>query len=506
MRKSALSPSLPASRLEKDTMGEMSVPADVLYGASTQRAVLNFPISGRHVSEPVLKAYGTLKAACAATNQKLNRLDKARAGAIIDACREIEDGLSSQGGLAKHFPVDIYQTGSGTSTNMNANEVIANLVCLRNHKPIGSSKDPAYLKAGGVHPNDHVNMGQSSNDTFPTAMHLSAAISIHNELLPAIQSLATQLTEHAEAWDKIVKIGRTHLQDATPIRLGQEFGGYASQMHHAEERLHRALHTLSELPIGGTAVGTGINTHEDFGKLVAAELTQETGIHFRECQNHFEAQHAKDAIVEASAHAATIAVSLSKIANDIRWLGSGPRCGIGELIVPAVQPGSSIMPGKVNPVICESVMMVCCQVIGNDQAVKLGGMGGIGSLLDLNVAMPMMAANLLDSIYLLARACTVFNDNLLKDLKPDEARCKSLIEGSLAMCTSLVPVIGYDKSAALAKQAFKEGKTVRQLALEVVVGTKGNGGAGKTISKGDIDKYLDPWSMTLPGGEGSAGG
>jgi fumarate hydratase class II len=251
-------------------------------------------------------------------------------------------------------------------------------------------------------------------------------------------------------------------------------------------------------------VGTGINTHEDFGKMVAAELTKQTGIHFRECQNHFEAQHAKDAIVEASGHMATIAVSLSKIANDIRWLGSGPRCGVGELIVPAVQPGSSIMPGKVNPVICESAIMVCCQVLGNDAAVRLGGLGGVGSLLDLNVAMPMMAANLLDSIYLLARGCTVFNDNLLKDLKPDEARCKSLIEGSLAMCTSLVPVIGYDKSAALAKQAFKEGKTVRQLALETLVGQKDVN--GKAITSGAIEEYLDPWSMTLPGGEGSAGG
>ncbi|MBX3378082.1 MAG: class II fumarate hydratase [Phycisphaeraceae bacterium] len=485
-------------------MGEMEVPQDALYGASTQRAVLNFPVSGRPVPARIIRAYATLKAACATVNNRLDRLDDKRTKSIVEACHEIADGLAPFGGLEKHFPIDIFQTGSGTSTNMNVNEVVANLVCLRNHKPIGSSKDPAYLKTGGVHPNDHVNMGQSSNDTFPTAMHLAAAISIHTELLPAVQALAEKLEAHAKAWDSIVKIGRTHLQDATPIRLGQEFSGYASQMRHAEERLHRALHTLSELPIGGTAVGTGINTHEDFGKLVAAELTRQTGIHFREAVNHFEAQHAKDAFVEASAHTATIAVSLSKIANDIRWLGSGPRCGIGELILPAVQPGSSIMPGKVNPVICESVIMVCCQVIGNDQSVRLGGLGGVGSLLDLNVAMPMMAANLLDSVYLLARACTMFNDNLLKDLKPDEARCKSLIEGSLAMCTSLVPVIGYDKSAALAKQAFKEGKTVRQLAHETVVGTKDF--SGKTITKADIDKYLDPWSMTLPGGEGSAGG
>ncbi|HYE61982.1 MAG TPA: class II fumarate hydratase [Phycisphaerales bacterium] len=492
------------TRLEKDTMGEMPVPHDVLYGASTQRAVLNFPISGRPVPEPIIRAYAILKAAAATVNHKLGRLDTNRTKAIVEACHEIQDGLPSLGGLQKHFPIDIFQTGSGTSTNMNANEVIANLTAVRSHNPIGKSKDPAYIKQGGVHPNDHVNMGQSSNDTFPTAIHLAAAIMIQDELLPAVAAMAADLESKAKAWDKIVKIGRTHLQDATPIRLGQEFSGYASQMRHAEERLHRALHTLSELPIGGTAVGTGINAHEDFGQMVAAELTKQTGVHFREAQNHFEAQHAKDAVVEASGHLKTIAVSLSKIANDIRWLGSGPRCGIGELVLPAVQPGSSIMPGKTNPVIAEAAIMVCCQVIGNDAAITTGGLGGVGSLLDLNVAMPMMAANLLDSIHLLARACDVFTQNLLAGLKPDEERCKSLIEGSLAMCTSLVPVIGYDASAALAKDAFKQGKTVRQLAYETVVGKPDN--AGKKVTREDIDTYLNPWSMTLPGGEGSAGG
>jgi fumarate hydratase class II len=507
-----------STRVEKDTMGEMRVPADVLFGASTQRAVLNFPVSGRPVPASIIKAYAILKAACARTNRKLGRLSDDRCKAIEEACREIEDGLASFGGIAKHFPVDVFQTGSGTSTNMNANEVIANIVCLRRHAAIGSSKDKAYISAGGVHPNDHVNMGQSSNDTFPTAMHIAAALAMQNELLPALDLLATELEAKAKAWDKIVKIGRTHLADATPIRLGQEFGGYASQVRHAQERVHRALHTLSELALGGTAVGTGINAHEDFGRMVAAELTKSTRVHFREAANHFEAQHAKDAYVEASGELKTIAVSLSKIANDIRWLGSGPRCGIGELVLPAVQPGSSIMPGKVNPVICESLIMVCCQVIGNDAAITYGGFGGVGSLLDLNVAMPMMAANLLDSIHLLANASRMFNDNLLRKhdgdamtglppspgLQPDEKRCASLIEGSLAMCTSLVPVIGYDASAALAKQAFKEGKTVRQLAYETVVGTKDV--SGKQISKKDIDDYLNPWSMTLPGGEGSAGG
>jgi fumarate hydratase class II len=502
----------PTGRLEKDTMGEMTVPANALYGASTQRAVLNFPVSGRPVPFGIIAAYAAIKAACAKVNNKLKRLDSKRTKAIVNACDQIAAGLPEHGGWQTHFPVDIFQTGSGTSTNMNANEVIANLICLANGKPIGSSKDAAYLKGGGVHPNDHVNMGQSSNDTFPTAMHVAAAVAIHRTLLPAISRMQAKLAAQAKAWDSIVKIGRTHLQDATPIRLGQEFSGYASQMAHAQQRLRRALDTLCELPLGGTAVGTGINCHENFGSMVAAELTSSLGkikgssaiLTFAEAENHFEAQHAKDAYVEASGQLKTIAVSLSKIANDIRWLGSGPRCGIGELVLPAVQPGSSIMPGKVNPVICESLVMVACQVIGNDAAITYGGFGGVGSLLDLNVAMPMMAANMLESIQLLAAGCDMFTSNLLENLKPDEARCKSLIEGSLAMCTSLVPVIGYDASAALAKDAFKQGKTVRNLAYETVAGTKDY--SGNIITKEAIDGYLNPWSMTLPGGEGSAGG
>ena len=499
----------PATRTETDTMGQMQVPAHALYGASTQRAVLNFPVSGRPVPFGIIAAYAAIKAAAARVNKGHGRLSPKRTKAIVDACTEIAAGLPGHGGWAEHFPVDIFQTGSGTSTNMNANEVIANLICLANGMPIGSSKDAAYLKKGGVHPNDHVNMGQSSNDTFPTAMHVAAAVAIHSELIPAASRMAAKLESHAKSWDKIVKIGRTHLQDATPIRLGQEFSGYASQLRHGIARLELARHALCELPLGGTAVGTGINCHEDFGSLVATELsnafsTKGNAITFREAANHFEAQHAKDAYVEASGQLKTLAVSLSKIANDIRWLGSGPRCGIGELVLPAVQPGSSIMPGKVNPVICEAMIMVTCQVIGNDAAITYGGFGGVGSLLDLNVAMPMMAANMLDSIHLLARACDMFTTNLLADLKPDVERCKSLIEGSLAMCTSLVPVIGYDKSAALAKEAFKQGKTVRQLAYETCVGQKDN--SGNEITRASIDSYLDPWSMTLPGGEGRAGG
>ncbi|MEN1705703.1 MAG: class II fumarate hydratase [Planctomycetota bacterium] len=476
-----------ATRTEKDSMGEMQVPADALYGASTQRAVMNFPVSGRGVPTGVVKAYGMLKAACAEANRRLGKLDDGRAEKIIAACGQIEAGLDEHGGLERHFPVDIYQTGSGTSTNMNANEVIANLVCLASGAEIGKSKDAGYIESGGVHPNDHSNMGQSSNDTFPTAMHVAAAVAIKNELLPAVEMIEAELLQKSAAWDEVVKIGRTHLQDATPIRLGQEFGGYAAQMTHAKDRLHRALKLLGELALGGTAVGTGINTHKDFGKMVAELLSEKTEIAFREAANHCEAQHAKDAVVEVSGICKTIAVSISKIANDIRWMGSGPRCGIGELALPAIQPGSSIMPGKVNPVICESAVMVSCRVIGNDAAITAGGMGGVGSLLDLNVAMPMMADALMESIHLLAATCRVFTENLLKGLEPNRERCAELIEGSLAMCTSLAPVIGYDAAAALAKDAFSSGKTVRELAKE-----------RNLLADDELDRLLDPMSMTSP--------
>jgi fumarate hydratase class II len=483
-----------ATRTEKDSMGTMLVPATALYGASTQRAVLNFPISGRPVADEIIRAFAVLKAACAEVNHTLGKLDERRRGDIAAACTAIERGLPEHGGLAPHFPIDTFQTGSGTSTNMNVNEVVANLVCLAHGQPIGRSKDAAWYKdpadggQGGVHPNDHVNMGQSSNDTFPTAMHIASARAIHDRLLPALGRLASALEAKAHAWDGIVKIGRTHLQDATPIRLGQEFSGYASQLRHGEARLRRALDTLAELPLGGTAVGTGINTHPEFGRRVADVVSRRTGIAFREADNHFEAQHAKDAIVEASGHLRTVAVSLSKIANDIRWLGSGPRCGIGELRLPAVQPGSSIMPGKVNPVICEAVIMVACQVVGNDQAVTLGNFGGVGSILDLNVAMPVMAANVLDSAALLAGACDTFRERLVEGLEPDAERCASLIEGSLAMCTSLVPEIGYDASAKLAMEAFATGKTIRELALEQ-----------RLLPADRLAALLDPASMTEPG-------
>jgi len=469
-------------------MGEMTVPADALYGASTQRAVENFPISGIPLPFEVISAYAALKSACAKANAELGHLDKARAKHIQRACAEIAGGLDTHGGWARHFPVDVYQTGSGTSTNMNANEVVANLVCLAKGAKIGSSKDAAYLKKGGVHPNDHVNMGQSSNDTFPTAMHVGASVAIASRLLPALDTMATRLETLAKKWDKIVKIGRTHLQDATPIRVGQEFSGYARQMRLAERRAGDALKALNELALGGTAVGTGINTDKRFGKLVAQELSashKAHGLTFKEARNHFEAQHTKDGFVEASGQLRTIAISLSKIAGDIRMMGMGPRCGLGELKLPAVQPGSSIMPGKVNPVICEMMVMVCCQVIGNDAAVATGNLGGVGSILDLNVAMPMMAHNVIGSVNLLANACDTFESKCLAGLEVDTDRCAELIEGSLAMCTSLVPVIGYDLSAAIAKKAYATGRTVREVAI-----------ADGVLSETELKRLLNPMKMT----------
>ena len=319
-------------------------------------------------------------------------------------------------------------------------------------------------------------------------MHLAAALAMSEKLVPAVRAIAETLESLSKRWDDVIKIGRTHMQDATPIRLGQEFSGYAAQMRHAEERLGQAMAAMSHLPLGGTAVGTGINTHPEFGSRVASALSTTTGFQFHEAANHFEAQHAKDAFVLASGVLKTIAVSLSKIAGDIRLMGCGPRCGIGELRLPAVQPGSSIMPGKVNPVICEAVVMVACQVVGADQAITLGAFGGVGSLLDLNVAMPMIADNLLSSITLLTGACNILDTKLLQDLDPDVDRCNELIEGSLAMCTSLVPAIGYDKSAALAKRAFAEGKTVRQVALEQGV-----------LPEEELNRLLDPAKMTRPG-------
>ena len=473
-------------RIEKDSMGEMQVPAWALWGASTQRARENFPIAHRGLPADVVHAFGYLKAACAAANRELGKLPDNLAQPIIDAANEVAAGQ-----LDDHFVVDVYQTGSGTSTNMNANEVIANRA---NQLAADGGGGGGGGDGGGVHPNDHVNMGQSSNDTFPTAMHLAAALAIHHRLLPALERVRTRLEAQAKKWDDVVKIGRTHLMDATPIRVGQVFGGYAAQMLYAERRAVEAAERLqSSLAIGGTAVGTGINTHARFASLVCHELTtrfQETypGAVFEEAENHVEAQATRDAFVEAHAHLKTIAVSLSKIANDIRWLGSGPRCGLGELKLPAIQPGSSIMPGKVNPVICESVMQVACRVVGNDAAVTMGGFGGVGSLLELNVAMPMMADAMIESINLLANVCDVFDEKLLAGLEVDAERCRGLIEQSLMMVTSLAPELGYDNAAKLAKEALESNRTIRELVSERGL-----------LDDARLDELLEPVSMTRPG-------
>jgi fumarate hydratase class II len=493
-KKLKTAPGSSAYRTERDSMGEMRIASHLLHGATTQRAVLNFPVSGRPVPPQVIHAYALLKKACADVNVELKKLDSRKGKLIARAADAVaqafDNGYDSAEArnMMEHFPIDIFQTGSGTSTNMNVNEVIANLACQHSGKDIG---DRSVL-----HPNDHVNMGQSSNDTFPTAMQVAGAIALNAHLIPALKSLAKALKNKARGWDKIVKVGRTHLMDATPIRLGQEFSGYAAQAEYAAKRAEKALSALAEnLPIGGTAVGTGINTHPDFGKMVAARLSKTASVRFAEAPNHFESQATRDCIVEASGHLKTIAVSLSKIANDIRWLGSGPRCGLFELSLPATQPGSSIMPGKVNPVICESVIMVACQVIGNDAAITAGGLGGVGSLLELNVAMPMMADNLITSIMLLANASKMFVDKCIDGLEVNKDIATGYLEKSLMMCTSLAPEIGYDNAAKVAKSAFAEGKTVREYVLE-----------RKLVEPRKLDALLDPFSMTEPGGEGSAGG
>lgn len=474
------------TRIERDTMGEMQVPAMSLYGASTARAMENFPIAHEPIPASVIHAFGHLKAACAQANEKLGKLDSRRAAAIITAAQNVARGEHDA-----HFPVDIYQTGSGTSTNMNANEVIANLANIELGYSIGATHtkdDGKGEQENTVHPNDHVNMGQSSNDTFPTAMHIAGALALHENLIPALTRLTSALEAKSIAWDDIVKIGRTHLMDATPIRVGQVFSGYAAQAKYATTRAGRALARLLEnMPIGGTAVGTGINTHPQFAQSVCSELSKTLGIEFQEAHNHQEAQAAKDSFVAAHGDLKTIAVSFSKIANDVRHLGSGPRCGIFELMLPATQPGSSIMPGKVNPVICESMIQVACRVIGNDSVVTTAGLGGTGSLFELNVAMPVMIDAFLESVKLLANVADVFVDKLLDRLEVNESRCRELLNQSLMTITSLAPEIGYEKSAALAKEAFRSGKTIRELCLEKNV-----------LPASDLDQALDPRQMTEP--------
>jgi fumarate hydratase class II len=444
-------------RIEHDTMGEMRVPGDALYGAQTQRAVENFPISRLRFPRAFIRALGLIKSAAARVNGRLGELPADLAAAIEKAAEEVVAGKYDD-----QFVVDIFQTGSGTSTNMNANEVIGHLA--------------------QAHPNDHVNRGQSSNDVIPSAIHIAAALLAHEELLPAMEGLQASLRKKAEEFKSIIKIGRTHLQDAVPMLLGQEFSGYAAQVEQCIGRVRVALEGLDELPLGGTAIGTGLNAIPGFAAGTIAEIRMRTGLPFREASNHFEAQAAKDAISFLSGALKTYAIALTKIANDIRWLGSGPRCGLGELELPETQPGSSIMPGKVNPVIAESLLMACAQVIGYDATITWCCAAGN---FELNVMMPVMAYDLIESIELLAAGSRNFDRRLVQGLEADAQRASGYVEQSLAMCTVLAPVVGYEKAAAIAKEAYRSGRTVREVARE----TSG-------IPEGGLNELLDPRSQT----------
>jgi fumarate hydratase class II len=454
-------------------MGAMEVPADALYGASTQRAVVNFPISGQGLPSRFLRALALIKLAAAETNAELGLLDPDVAAAIADAAREVAEGAHDD-----QFPIDIYQTGSGTSTNTNMNEVIAHLASSR-------------LGGRAVHPNDDVNRSQSSNDTIPTALQLSAAIAIEDELLPALERLRAALETKSQEFWPIVKTGRTHLQDATPIRLGQEFRGYAGQVEESIRRARAAQGELLEVPLGGTAVGTGINAHPEYAFRTCVRLSSLSGVTVHETANHFHAQATLDAAIAAHGAVRTIALSLWKIASDIRLMGMGPRAGLAELGLPETQPGSSIMPGKVNPVIVESLTMVVARVVGNDATIAFGQ---TGSFLELNVMLPVTADALLESITLLAAAANNFSARCIEGLTATD-RGPQLVEQGLMLATALAPVIGYDEAAKLAKDAFKSGRTIRELALE------------RGMDAGEVDRLLDPASMTEPGlGGGPAGG
>ncbi len=460
------------TRTETDSLGDVEVPATAYYGAQTERARQNFPVSGLTLPRRFIEALGMLKGEAAAVNADGGRLDPELAKAIRQAADEVASGE-----LDEHFPLDIFQTGSGTSSNMNANEVVANRAIQILGGEMGA-KSP-------VHPNDHVNAGQSSNDIIPTAIHVSAYSAIDEDLEPALEHLAKALEQQAEALDDVVKIGRTHLMDAVPVRLGQEFGGYAQQVRNGLARLVSVKPRLAELALGGTAVGTGLNAPEGFADGVIARLAERTGHPFVGAPNKFEALAGKDAAVEASGELKTIAVSLTKIANDLRWLGSGPRCGIGEITLPSLQPGSSIMPGKVNPVIPESVLMVAAQVIGNDATVTTAGMSGV---FELNVMMPVIAYNLLQSIDILANASRLLADRCVSGLEANRERAREMVEKSLAMVTSLAPRIGYDRAAEIAKEAFKTGRTVRELAMEKGV-----------LPEDELERALDARAQTEGG-------
>ncbi|MCL5946945.1 MAG: class II fumarate hydratase [Chloroflexi bacterium] len=464
----------PPARVERDSMGELPVPAGAYYGASTMRAVRNFPISDLRFPRTFIYAIGLIKKHAAAVNAMLGLLDPKIAEAIGQAAEEVAEGKWDG-----QFVVDVFQTGSGTSTNMNANEVIANRAIELLGGVIGSRKP--------VHPNDHVNFGQSSNDVIPTAIQLAAIMSIRKQLIPALRHLQESMEVKSRAFWETIKTGRTHLQDATPIRLGQEFLGYAGQAERGIRRLEHAIAELSEVPLGGTAVGTGINTHPEFAQHVCERLGVEIGTPIRETSNHFQAQSTIDAIVEASGVLSTLAGSLLKIANDIRWLGSGPRAGIGEIMLPEVQPGSSIMPGKVNPVIAEALTMVCAQVFGNHVTVQYAGASGN---FELNVMMPVAAYDILQSIELLASATDNFVTQCVVGITATE-RGPALVERGLSICTGLAPLTGYDAAAEIAKEAFKTGKTVREVARERT-----------SLSEEQLTEALDAERMTKPGLEG----
>ena len=436
-------------RIEQDSMGEVKVPEDAYYGAQTQRAVENFAMTGLRFPASFIRALGIIKKHAALVNSELGLLDSKLADSIVAAAQEVCEGKRDD-----QFVVDVFQTGSGTSTNMNANEVIA-----------GRANELVRGLRGGkspVHPNDHVNLGQSSNDVIPSAIHIAAMLQIERHLIPTLDRLRTALQEKATDFQEVRKIGRTHLQDAVPVTLGQEFSGYARQVDLGIERLKAVEPRLSELALGGTAVGTGVNTHPHFAAKVIAGISGETGIPFREALNHFEAQAGQDGVVETSGALKTVAVSLIKIAQDVRWLSSGPRCGLGEITLPGLQPGSSIMPGKVNPVIPEAVLQVCAQVIGHDSAITQGGQSGN---FELNVMLPMMAYNLLQSIRWLGEAALAFAEKCVKGITANKEKCSSYLEQSLALATPLVPFIGYDRAAALAKKAFDSNRTIREVAL-----------------------------------------
>jgi fumarate hydratase class II len=469
-------------RIERDSMGEVRLPAKAYYGAQTQRAVENFPISGRGLPAEMIHALGLVKWAAAAANRDLGRLtgsgkrplSDGEADALLAACGEVYEGKFDD-----QFPIDVYQTGSGTSSNMNANEVIAN-------RAIELAGGDRFQAEKPIQPNDHVNMGQSTNDMFPTAIHVAVALAIQQSLIPVLEQCRDVLAGKAAAWQDILKIGRTHLADATPLSLGQEFSGLQRQLELSAQRARRGQQAVLELPAGGTAVGSGINTHPEFGRRVAEVLAQKSGIPFAEAVNHFEANAQRDGLVECHGQLRCIAATLFNVANNIRWLGSGPRCGFYEVQLPDLQPGSSIMPGKVNPVMCESLMQVAARVMGNDQTIAL--CGAAGGQFQLNIMMPVMADTTLESVRLLACATKAFTELALEGIEPNPEACRAAVEKSLSLVTGLNPYIGYLQAAALAKEAFATGKTIRDLCVEK-----------KVLPADQLAQALDPWRMTKPG-------